>query len=96
VQFYPDVASKKDKLRLGSSLSRNFLLDAEDFWIENDPGSELKSGLWSEIDRSTNAILKPQQFVWKQENIIDFVVKIAYNENNQLYNTQTSLVITIS
>jgi len=48
----------------GEEVPFNFLLDAEDFWIENDPGSELKSGLWSEIDRSaTNAILKPQQFV---------------------------------
>jgi len=61
--------------RMQRSFSRKlFLLDAEDFWIENDPGSELK-WLWSEIDRSGNECHLEASAVCLKKEIIDFVVK---------------------
>jgi len=77
--FYPDVTSRGNKLRLG----KKFLF-SKIFWStlkisgwKITLGPPLKS-VWSETDMETNAILKPQQCVWKNKEDIDFVSKIAY------------------
>lgn len=51
MQFYPDAATERDRLKLESKFSflENFIIDAEYFWMGKEPG-KLKSGLWSEID----------------------------------------------
>ena len=89
VQFYPDVTSKRDKLRLGKKFPflENFLLDAEDFWIENDDaGPQLKSGLWSEIDISGNEChLEASAVRLKNKKILLIsLVEIAYKEKQSI------------
>ena len=50
LQFYPNVTSDWDKLKLGKlSFLENFLIDVENFWIGSNVGP-LKSGIWSEFD----------------------------------------------
>jgi signal transduction histidine kinase len=88
VQFYPDATSERNKLRLGKKFPflENFLVDAEDFWMENNAGPPLKSGLWSETDISGNEChLEASAVRLKNKKILLIsLVEIAYKEKHSL------------
>lgn len=56
-QFYSDADTKRDGFMPEQNFPvlENFLIDAEDFWMENETG-RLKSGIWIEIDCAGNEL----------------------------------------
>lgn len=56
-QFFPESETKRDELIPGQKFPvlENFLIDAENFWFANESG-RLRSGLWTEIERSGNEL----------------------------------------
>ena len=87
MQFYPDAASKQERLRPGKIFPflENFLIDAEDFWMGNDAGT-LKSGLWSEVDKSRKEChLEASAVRLKNQKILLIsLVDLAYEEKHSL------------
>jgi len=90
VQFYPDVASKKDKLRLGrSSFSRK--LSARRWRFLDRKWSRIRTEIgaveWNWQIRQRMPSWSLSSLFEKQENIMISLLKMPITKNNQLYNT---------
>lgn len=85
--FYGDTTQEPDGLNLGQQFPflENFLIDAEDYWIEK--GAEpLKSGLWTEINILGNEChLEASAVCLKDKKILLIeCLGIAYEEKHSL------------
>ena len=74
-EFFPETDTKQDELIPGQQFPvlENFLIDAENFWFANESG-RLRSGLWTEIERSGNEIYLEASAVCLKEKKILLIV----------------------
>jgi signal transduction histidine kinase len=86
-RFHPNAAVRREGLRPDRTFLflENFLIDAESFWLEQQPG-QLKSGLWSEIDQvGDEYYLEASAVCWNQRKILLIAFpRVEYQEKQRI------------